>query len=72
MIASPNYWSAAIIRFAKKRYFHWFEVSSRFITGILFVLFSADTLYPNVIIFIGYLLIAVSIGLIVTGEAKHR
>lgn len=36
------------------------------------MLFSADTLYPSIINFIGYLLIAVSIGLIVIGEAKHR
>jgi len=72
MIVNPRYWSDGIISFSKKSYFHLFEVISRLIAGFIFVLFSKATLYPNLVLFIGYLLIAVGVGLLITGSAKHR
>ncbi len=71
MIINPSYWSDGIVRFSKKSYFHWFEVSSRVIAGYVFVLFNKSTLYPQLINSIGYLLIAVGFGLIIIGSIKH-
>ncbi|PCK31944.1 hypothetical protein CEX98_09810 [Pseudoalteromonas piscicida] len=72
MIVSPNYWSNGIIEFSKKPYFHWFEVITRLIAGCGFVLFSKSTMYPRLTLGIGCLLIAVGIGLIITGSVRHR
>ncbi len=72
MIVNPNYWSNGIVDFSRKPYFHWFEVISRLIAGLVFVLYSQTTLYPQLILSIGYLLIAVGFGLIITGSVKHR
>jgi uncharacterized protein YjeT (DUF2065 family) len=72
MIVNPSYWSVGIVDFSKKYYFHWFEVVSRIITGVVFVLFNKSTLYPQLILSLGYLLIAVGIGLFIMGSDKHR
>ncbi|MCF6193520.1 MAG: hypothetical protein L3J46_04215 [Kangiellaceae bacterium] len=72
MIVNPNYWSNGIIDFSRKPYFHWFEVISRLIAGYVFVVHNKSTLYPQLILSIGYLLIAVGIGLLIAGEIKHR
>lgn len=72
MIVNPAYWSDGIISFSKKTYFHWFEIISRLIAGIFFVIFSNTTLYPQLILAIGYLLICVGAGLFITGATKHR
>ena len=72
MIANPNYWAEGIITFSKKSYFHWFEVFSRLIAGVVFVIYSHTTRFPNLINVAGYLLIAVGVGLIITGATKHK
>ena len=72
MIVSPNYWSNGIVDFSRKSYFHWFEVISRLAAGVVFVIFSQTTLYPQLISGIGYLLIVVALGLVITGSVKHR
>jgi len=72
MIVNPSYWSNGIIAFSKKSYFHWFEVISRLIAGLVLVSYNQTTLYPTLILNMGYLLIAVGIGLIITGSLKHR
>jgi len=72
MIVSPSYWSDGIIMFSKKTYFHWFEVFTRFTAGVVFVFFSSATLYPKLTLSIGFLLIAVAIGLLIVGPVKHR
>jgi uncharacterized membrane protein HdeD (DUF308 family) len=72
MIVNPNSWSDRIVDFSKRIYFHWFEVISRLIAGVVFVLYNKSTLYPQLILSIGYLLIAVSIGLVIIGSNKHR
>ena len=72
MIVNPNYWSNGIIDFSRKTYFHWFEVGSRIIAGLVFVFYGKNTLYPQLIHSFGYLLIAVAFGLIITGSVKHR
>lgn len=72
MIISPQYWSDGIVTFSKKTYFHWFEVFSRLIAGVLFVVFSQATLYPQLVVGIGFLLILVALGLTITGSVRHR
>ncbi len=72
MIIRPNYWSNGIILFSEKPYFHWFEVISRLFSGILFVYFHKSALYPSLLLAMGYLLIAVGLGLLIVGPAKHR
>ena len=72
MIFSPNGWSSGIVSFSKKSYFYFFEITSRLIAGLIFVLFSGATLYPDLILGIGYLLIAVSAGLLLIGSDRHR
>lgn len=72
MIVNPRYWSDSIVTFSKKSYFHWFEVVSRLVVGFVFVGFSQSTLYPQLTLGIGCLLIAVGFGLIVIGAVKHR
>lgn len=72
MMVSPNYWSNGIVRFSKKLYFHWVEIISRLTAGAVFVLFNTSTLYPQLILAIGYLLIAVGFGLVILGSVNHR
>lgn len=72
MIVKPNYWSDAMVNFSKKPYFHWFEINTRIGAGLVFVLFNKSTLYPHLILSMGYLLIAVGFGLLITGSVKHR
>lgn len=72
MIVNPDYWSNSIVDFSKKTYFHWFEVISRLIAGFIFVFYNQATLYPQLTLYIGCLLITVAIGLIITGSVKHR
>ena len=72
MIVNPNYWSDRIVCFSQKFYFHWVEVISRLTAGLVFAIFNKSTLYPQLILSIGYLLIAVGLGLLITGSDKHR
>ena len=72
MIVNPQYWAQSIITFSKKPYFHPFEIISRALFGIVFVYYSAQTHYPSLMCFFGYMLIAVAIGLSLTPPSKHR
>ena len=72
MIVNPQYWSHTIVAFSEKPYFHPFEIISRALFGLVFVYYSDQTHYPAVMIFIGYMLIAVAVGLSLTPPSKHR
>ena len=72
MIIKPEYWADGIVKFSEKSWFHPFEIISRFVFGLGFVFFADETLFPKLIMIIGYLLIAVSIGLLFTPPSKHR
>ena len=72
MIINPAYWANGIIKFSEKSWFHPFEIISRFVFGLGFVLFAGQTLYPTLMSIIGYGLIAVSVGLLFTPPSKHR
>ncbi len=72
MIINPKYWANGIVKFSEKPWFHPFEIISRFVFGLGFVLFAGQTLYPTFISITGYVLIAVSVGLLFTRPSKHK
>ncbi len=72
MVVSPASWSEGIVRFSGKKYFHLFEILSRLGVGLIFIKFSAQTLYPQVNSFLGYMLLAVGVGLLIIRPARHR
>lgn len=72
MVANPENWSRGIVKFSKLPYFHPFEIVSRLLFGAIFITFADQTLYPTLIAVIGYMLLAVGIGLSLTPPSKHR
>ena len=72
MIVSPQYWSDGILKFSEKPYFHPAEIVSRLLFGGIFVAFAEQTLYPRLNLAIGYLLVIVGVGLILTPPSAHR
>lgn len=72
MFIFPQRWSKGIITFSEKKYFHTFEIVSRFLFGVVFLVNYSESEFPLVLNSLGKLFIAVSIGLIVIGETKHR
>lgn len=71
MVLNPIKWSKGIILFSEKAYFHWFEISSRFVAGSLFVIYSEQVKLSQMFYYFGFLMIAVSLGLILVGPRKH-
>ena len=72
MIFNPGYWSVGVVRFSEKPYFHPFEILSRLAFGAVFIVYADQTLYPTLMSGIGYLLVAVGVGLLLTPPARHR
>jgi hypothetical protein len=72
MIARPQYWSGAIVKFSEKPWFHPFEIVTRLGFGLAFYRFAGDTASPDLMRAIGFLLMAVALGLLLTPPAKHR
>ncbi|MDO8344843.1 MAG: hypothetical protein Q7T48_16710 [Cellvibrio sp.] len=72
MVIKPDSFSAGIITFSEKPYFHVFEVVSRIIAGLIFVTYATDTVFPTVISVIGFALILVGVGLALTPPRVHR
>jgi hypothetical protein len=72
MVVNPEYWSRGIVKISEKPYFHPFEVLTRFLFGVIFVGYADQTLYPTMNSIIGYVLLLVSIGLLLTPPSIHR
>jgi hypothetical protein len=72
MIKQSTGFANAIVRYSRQGYFHGAEVGSRGLLGAILLMGSAGTQAPMLFNFIGYLLIAVAIGLIIVGERRHR
>ncbi|WP_456424661.1 hypothetical protein [Rhodocaloribacter sp.] len=72
MVIAPEYWSSGIVRFSEKAYFHPFEILSRLGFGVIFIVYSEQTLFPDVMLGIGYLLAAVGSGLLITPPSQHK
>lgn len=72
MAIDPDNWSNGILKFSRMTYFHGFEIVSRLFFGVIFVAFSDQTLYPTVLAALGYLMIAVGVGLAIAGSSRHQ
>jgi hypothetical protein len=72
MIINPGYWARGIVTFSQAAWFHPFEILSRLVFGVLFINFADQTRYPTLILIIGYVLVAVAVGLSLTPPSKHR
>lgn len=72
MVVDPDKWSTGILKFSRMTYFHVFEIVNRLLFGTIFIAFSEQTLYPIVISAFGYLMVAVSAGLLMAGPSRHK
>ena len=72
MVLKPTGFADLIIGFCQKPWFHPFEIVTRATIGAVFLLFAKDTGHPQLFTFLGYLLLAVSLGLLLLGAKRHR
>lgn len=72
MSIKPNHFSRGIIKFSEKPWFHIFEIVTRLVLGLLFVFFSEQTKYPNLVMLLGIVFCLVSVLLVIIGSTKHR
>ena len=72
MAINPARFSAGILLFSEKKWFHIFEILSRAIAGMIFIVYSGSTLYPSVFTLLGYVLLGVAIGLIILAPKRHK
>jgi hypothetical protein len=72
MVINPDSFADGIISFSKKPYFHIFEVLSRLLFGIVFLYYSDQTRFPEIMLLIGYLLVLVSIILTIIAPTRHK
>lgn len=72
MVVNPGYWSRGIVKFSKAPYFHPLEIVSRLVFGVILIAFSGQTLYPAIMSIVGYILVVVGVGLLLTPPSIHR
>ncbi len=72
MVARPEAWAQAVLRFTRMPYMHPFEIVTRIGFGALFVTYADHSKFPTFIGVFGYLLLAVGLGLLVTPPSYHR
>jgi hypothetical protein len=72
MIARPNLWIDLALKFSRLKYMHPLEILIRLLFGVTFVNYGSETDYPILIEYIGYLLLAVGAGLLLTPPSQHR
>ena len=72
MFLKPMAFSNSIATFSHKTWFHHFEIVSRLLIGVLFLLFAKQTSYPTVITVLGIILCFVSVFLVLIGEQRHK
>lgn len=72
MTWKPGNFADSVLTFSEWRWFHAFEVLSRLVIGLAFVGLSDAFIYPGFATGFGYLLVAVGIGLIIVGRARHE
>lgn len=72
MIVDPVGWSAGIVSFSKKRWFHTFEIISRFLFAIVFMAALTYSDYMMLYAALSGLLAFTTVYLIVLGEKKHK
>jgi hypothetical protein len=72
MLLNPKAWSEGLLSFAKKSWFHIFEIATRLALGAGFFVFGSTTKFPFVMFVLGGLATFAGLLLIVIGSRKHR
>ncbi len=72
MVVNPAFGGRAIVRFTRMPYMHPFEILTRIGFGLLFVANADQTQFPTTITVVGYLLLAVGAGLLLTPPSYHK
>ena len=72
MVAKPDVWGRFIVRFSRMPYMHPLEILVRLGFGLLFVRYAEDSKFPVTIKIMGYVLLAVGVGLMLTPPSQHR
>ncbi|NND45676.1 MAG: hypothetical protein HKN58_10155 [Xanthomonadales bacterium] len=72
IIINPTAWAEAIVRFSQWRWFHPFEIVSRLAFGAAFLRWGSETAHPALMQVIGWVLLAVGLGLALTPPSQHR
>lgn len=68
----PDRMADGIITYSKKPYFQWLEVGTRFLLGVICVIFANETAHPKAFKAVGFIIMAVSFGLMAIGTKRHR
>ncbi|MCF7689246.1 MAG: hypothetical protein K9M98_10315 [Cephaloticoccus sp.] len=72
MILKPQLWLELAVRYCRLPYMHPLEILIRLGFGYLFITYAADTRFPTIISYAGYLLVAVGVGLAFLRPSYHR
>jgi hypothetical protein len=72
MVVKPLQFSRGIVWFSEKKWFHTFEIISRLVFGVIFLMLADKTSYPSVVSLLGGVLCFVSLFLIIIGPSRHR
>lgn len=72
MFIRPDAFAQGIINFSEQPYFHPFEILSRLIAGGIFVLYAAETQFPQLFHVLGTVLLLVGAGLALTPARIHK
>lgn len=72
MVSKPMQFSNGIAQFSQKPWFHVFEIFSRFVVGILFLLLANATPYPVFFTWLGSIFCLVSVILVIIGAERHK
>lgn len=72
MAVKPIQFSHGIVRFSEQPWFHTFEIISRLIAGLVFLLLADETAYPKIVLFIGGILCFTGMFLFLIGAERHK
>lgn len=72
MIVNPGRFARGIVTFSEMRFFHAFEIVSRIGFGVAALVGAGQTRFPAVMTVMGWVLVAVGVGLLLTPPSQHR
>lgn len=72
MLLRPLAFSKAIYTFSEIPWFHIFEITSRLLLGIIFIVLAVQNEHSKILLVLGSLLCFVALFLITIGEKRHR
>ncbi len=71
-VVRPQQFAHGIVQFSEQAWFHYFEIGSRFILGVLFLALSQTTPYTTLFYVLGGILCGVAVFLILIGPSRHK